>query len=199
MTTENVGESESGILAELTREKSSDEVLNDLSAGIRQEKLDRQREDLAQAEIEANRWPKKTNVAARGHMTTEDKAALEAANAKAVTPPIINEPTLTGGIVPVQNGFIKPEVDPTKKYTNYPIKNIDGHKVTFIGARPFHDRDCRWDEDYRSNYQHFKQCDHPHYHNAAYVEIRFADHEKKVWPAYVVKNDTDIELYYVMD
>ena len=105
-----------------------------------------------------------------------------------------------------QNKFRRPAIDPERlkveddgtirnPYLNWPIKEIDDVPVVLIGAVPFYNKECTWDENYRHLSEHFTQCEHPNYHNAVYCKIRYADLFKQVSDAWVVRTDQEIQLW----
>lgn len=96
-----------------------------------------------------------------------------------------------------QRRLAKPKVEPGVKYENYPIKTIDGVAVVFIGAVPFWNKECTWDEGYRENSEHFQDTDHPQYYNAVYCKIKYTDLQKLTWDAWVIRTDQEIQLYRI--
>lgn len=95
----------------------------------------------------------------------------------------------------VSNKIGRPEVDPTKTYKNHPIKTIEGQPVVFLGARPFWDKACEWDNGYQDQYEHFTESDHPMYYNAVIAKVKYTDHNRRVLDAWVVSTDKEKLLY----
>lgn len=91
----------------------------------------------------------------------------------------------------------RPAVNPDPKYVykNYPVKEIDGIRVLFLGARPFWDKQCEWDNGYQDQYEHFTQSEHPMFYNAVYCKVKYVDHYKRVIDAWVVNTDQEKMLF----
>lgn len=196
-----VPEKPTGTLSDINNE--SEMLLQDLAKDLNKDKFERQRN----ADAEADFLDSPTGQRLAAQLKAAEKRAAKAEA-------LIEEKGLVLADGTPQHRIPKSSIDPERMktrtradgtvefinpYKNFPVKEIDGCKVQLVGSVPFYNKECTWDDGYRSESQHFVQSDHPNYANAVYCRVRqFKNFDKQIKDAFVVRTDEEIQLFFVI-
>lgn len=190
-----------GKLSDLDNE--ADRTLADLQQHLNKEEINKQREADLEADFLDSPHGKKLQALALAAERRAEKAEK-----------LLEEKgmVLANGVP--QKRMPKSQIDPSRMatalnkdgqlefvnpYKNFPVREIDGKKVQLVASVPFYDKQCNWDDGYRSSSEHFIQSEHPNYANSVYVHIpTFKNFDKSIKEAFVIRTDEEVQLFYVV-